>query len=185
MFLERLRCLSCSLCVGPHTAIAPLTPPPRVFAPCADEVQELELKADIEGLDALLEFLSCSFMGGTDVDAPLKLSLERLAQVRRGRGGVAAGGWGSSGAGAGRGSAGRGGDRWRTAKMLHTGTCRLSGLPAPVHAQTNPQPPFRTLWRTGLSLLGIALSTLGNCVGPHRLECNTKCPKRGNPAFPF
>jgi len=44
------------------------------------EVQELELKVDVDALDALLEFLSSSFMGGTDVDAPLKLSLERLGQ---------------------------------------------------------------------------------------------------------
>lgn len=30
----------------------------------------------------LLEFLSCSFMGGTDVDRPLELSLQRLQEVR-------------------------------------------------------------------------------------------------------
>lgn len=29
----------------------------------------------------LLDFLSCSFMGGTDVDRPLELSLQRLQQV--------------------------------------------------------------------------------------------------------
>lgn len=42
------------------------------------DVQELELKVDMDSLDSLLDFLSCSFMGGTDVDQPLKLSLERL-----------------------------------------------------------------------------------------------------------
>ncbi|GLI68508.1 hypothetical protein VaNZ11_012952 [Volvox africanus] len=45
-----------------------------------NEVQELQLSVDLDSLDSLLAFLSCSFMGGTDVDAPLKLSLERLAQ---------------------------------------------------------------------------------------------------------
>ncbi|KXZ43153.1 hypothetical protein GPECTOR_100g6 [Gonium pectorale] len=45
------------------------------------EVQELELKVDVDSLDSLLAFLSCSFSGGTDVDAPLKLSLERLAKA--------------------------------------------------------------------------------------------------------
>ncbi|KAG1654685.1 hypothetical protein FOA52_008546 [Chlamydomonas sp. UWO 241] len=43
-----------------------------------DDVQELELKVDVESLDKLLDFLSCSFMGGTDVDKPLALSLQRL-----------------------------------------------------------------------------------------------------------
>lgn len=41
-------------------------------------MQALELKVDVQGLDQLLEFLSNSFSGGTDVDAPLKLSLARL-----------------------------------------------------------------------------------------------------------
>jgi hypothetical protein len=45
-----------------------------------DEVQELELKVDANSLDKLLQFLSCSFMGGTDVDRPLKLSLDRLTK---------------------------------------------------------------------------------------------------------
>ena len=54
------------------------------------DVQELELKVDVQSLDKLLDFLSCSFMGGTDVDKPLYLSLQRLqkqewAQVRRKR----------------------------------------------------------------------------------------------------
>lgn len=44
-----------------------------------EQVQELELAVDRASLDKLLEFLSCSFMGGTDVDKPLQLSLERLA----------------------------------------------------------------------------------------------------------
>ena len=55
----------------------------------AADVQELELKVDVQSLDKLLDFLSCSFMGGTDVDKPLYLSLQRLqkqewAQVRDG-----------------------------------------------------------------------------------------------------
>jgi hypothetical protein len=42
----------------------------------------------VRSLDKLLDFLSCSFQGGTDVDKPLQLSLERLqkdewAKVRR------------------------------------------------------------------------------------------------------
>lgn len=54
----------------------------------ADQVQELELSVDMKSLDKLLEFLSCSFSGGTDVDRPLQLSLERLqkdewAQVQK------------------------------------------------------------------------------------------------------
>jgi uncharacterized protein with von Willebrand factor type A (vWA) domain len=44
----------------------------------AEQVQELELSVDLRSLDKLLDFLSCSFMGGTDVDRPLELSLERL-----------------------------------------------------------------------------------------------------------
>eukprot|EP00775_Hariotina_reticulata_P007193 gene7193-7407_t len=43
-----------------------------------EQVQELELSVDLKSLEKLLEFLSCSFMGGTDVDKPLKLSLDRL-----------------------------------------------------------------------------------------------------------
>jgi uncharacterized protein with von Willebrand factor type A (vWA) domain len=43
----------------------------------------------VRSLDKLLDFLSCSFQGGTDVDKPLQLSLERLqkdewAKVRPG-----------------------------------------------------------------------------------------------------
>jgi uncharacterized protein with von Willebrand factor type A (vWA) domain len=41
-------------------------------------VQELELSVDLPSLDKLLDFLSCSFQGGTDVDKPLQLSLKRL-----------------------------------------------------------------------------------------------------------
>jgi hypothetical protein len=43
-----------------------------------EQVQELELSVDVRSLDKLLDFLSCSFQGGTDVDKPLQLSLERL-----------------------------------------------------------------------------------------------------------
>lgn len=47
-------------------------------AAATEQVQELELSVDLRSLDKLLDFLSCSFMGGTDVDRPLQLSLERL-----------------------------------------------------------------------------------------------------------
>lgn len=64
---------------------------PTALRPAAttEQVQELELSVDLRSLDKLLDFLSCSFMGGTDVDKPLQLSLERLQkdewqQVRRG-----------------------------------------------------------------------------------------------------
>lgn len=43
------------------------------------EVKELELKVSLQSLEQLLDFLACSFSGGTDADAPLALSLERLA----------------------------------------------------------------------------------------------------------
>jgi len=44
------------------------------------QVEEIELKAEASNLNALLTFLSNSFSGGTDVDRPLALSLERLRQ---------------------------------------------------------------------------------------------------------
>ncbi len=60
-------------------------------------MQELELQVDVESLDKLLDFLSCSFMGGTDVDQPLMLSLERLKKQEweqvGARGGVHVGAW--------------------------------------------------------------------------------------------
>lgn len=46
------------------------------------QVQELELKMDTDGLPKLLEFLTCTFDGGTDVDEPLKLSLQRLTDAK-------------------------------------------------------------------------------------------------------
>ncbi len=49
--------------------------------PCAEQVQELELSVDLRSLDKLLDFLTCSFMGGTDVDRPLQLSLDRLQKA--------------------------------------------------------------------------------------------------------
>lgn len=58
-----------------HTTLTPPPPPPNP----PDEVQELDLSLTIKSLDKLLDFLSCSFNGGTDVDRPLALSLERLA----------------------------------------------------------------------------------------------------------
>ncbi|KAI3428338.1 hypothetical protein D9Q98_006718 [Chlorella vulgaris] len=42
------------------------------------DVMELELGSDAASFNNLLTFLTCSFGGGTDVDAPLALSLERL-----------------------------------------------------------------------------------------------------------
>lgn len=66
----------------PLTTSTGSTRPPLPRAPPpSDEVQELQLSVDVDSLDQLLAFLSCSFMGGTDVDAPLKLSLERLAKA--------------------------------------------------------------------------------------------------------
>jgi uncharacterized protein with von Willebrand factor type A (vWA) domain len=43
-----------------------------------EQVQELELGVDAASLARLLDFLAGSFNGGTDVDAPLQKSLERL-----------------------------------------------------------------------------------------------------------
>jgi uncharacterized protein with von Willebrand factor type A (vWA) domain len=47
-------------------------------------VQELEVGTDAPSLKRLLAFLQMSFNGGTDVNAPLALSLNRVAQVRVG-----------------------------------------------------------------------------------------------------
>ena len=44
------------------------------------DVAELELGTDDASVRRLLKFLSMSFQGGTDVDAPLALSLQRLKQ---------------------------------------------------------------------------------------------------------
>jgi uncharacterized protein with von Willebrand factor type A (vWA) domain len=44
------------------------------------DVAELELAPDTAGLTALLRFLTMSFAGGTDVDAPLALALERVGR---------------------------------------------------------------------------------------------------------
>ncbi|KAK9819714.1 hypothetical protein WJX72_001579 [[Myrmecia] bisecta] len=44
------------------------------------DVNELELKVDASSLNELLDFLSGSFGGGTDVDRPLELSLQRLGE---------------------------------------------------------------------------------------------------------
>lgn len=44
------------------------------------DVMELELGVDRESISRLLTFLTMSFSGGTDVDAPLALSLERLGR---------------------------------------------------------------------------------------------------------
>ena len=45
-----------------------------------DQVQELELSLETKNMARLLEFLSHSFSGGTDVDRPLELCLKRLDQ---------------------------------------------------------------------------------------------------------
>lgn len=42
------------------------------------QVKELELAVDARSMTNLLEFLRHSFGGGTDVDRPLELSLQRL-----------------------------------------------------------------------------------------------------------
>ena len=44
------------------------------------DVKELELKVDTASLLELLNFMRYSFGGGTDVDRPLELSLDRLEQ---------------------------------------------------------------------------------------------------------
>lgn len=44
------------------------------------DVMELELGSDAASMSKLLSFLTMSFSGGTDVDAPLALSLERLTR---------------------------------------------------------------------------------------------------------
>jgi len=44
------------------------------------DVMELELGLDSASMARLLPFLTMSFSGGTDVDAPLALSLERLSR---------------------------------------------------------------------------------------------------------
>jgi uncharacterized protein with von Willebrand factor type A (vWA) domain len=44
------------------------------------DVMELELGTDAASMSRLLSFLTMSFSGGTDVDAPLALSLERLTR---------------------------------------------------------------------------------------------------------
>jgi uncharacterized protein with von Willebrand factor type A (vWA) domain len=45
-----------------------------------ENVMELELGIDSDSITELLSFLTMSFSGGTDVDAPLALSLERLGR---------------------------------------------------------------------------------------------------------
>ena len=44
------------------------------------DVKGMELGTEPNALAKLLEFLAHSFGGGTDVDAPLDLSLKRIAQ---------------------------------------------------------------------------------------------------------
>ena len=60
-----------------HSPAPPLLFPPP---PSSEDVQELELKVDVASLERLLDFLARSFMGGTDVDKPLGLALDRLKQ---------------------------------------------------------------------------------------------------------
>lgn len=44
------------------------------------DVMQIELGTDAESMERLLKFLTMSFTGGTDVDAPLALSLERVGR---------------------------------------------------------------------------------------------------------
>ena len=44
------------------------------------QVMELELKVDSNNMGQLLKFLTGGFNGGTDVDKPLELSLQRLSE---------------------------------------------------------------------------------------------------------
>ena len=76
-------------CLPPHARhplkLAPLcclnpSPSPLLPPPSSEDVQELELKVDVASLERLLDFLARSFMGGTDVDRPLGLALDRLKQ---------------------------------------------------------------------------------------------------------
>ena len=60
-----------------HSPAPPLLFPPP---PSSEDVQDLELKVDVASLERLLDFLARSFMGGTDVDKPLGLALDRLKQ---------------------------------------------------------------------------------------------------------
>ena len=45
------------------------------------QVQELELGVDSRSMSRLLEFLQHSFSGGTDVDKPFELALQRLQKA--------------------------------------------------------------------------------------------------------
>ena len=47
-----------------------------------DEVSELELSRDAKGMEKLIGFLSMSFGGGTDVQGPLELALERCKETQ-------------------------------------------------------------------------------------------------------
>jgi len=49
-----------------------------LFRPASRQVKELELAVDARSMANLLDFLRFSFGGGTDVDRPLELSLQRL-----------------------------------------------------------------------------------------------------------
>ena len=45
------------------------------------DVAELKLDLTQQGLERLLDFLGCSFHGGTDVDAPLRRAIDRLREA--------------------------------------------------------------------------------------------------------
>lgn len=47
-----------------------------------NEVKELELEPNEQGLDRLISFLSMSFGGGTDVEGPLKMALDKCKQTQ-------------------------------------------------------------------------------------------------------
>jgi hypothetical protein len=76
--LSHFRCSFCSTALITNEAMSLPSPCLCFVLFNADQVQELELSVDLRSLDKLLDFLSCSFQGGTDVDKPLQLSLERL-----------------------------------------------------------------------------------------------------------
>lgn len=65
-----------------HVPSSLLPPPCSAAARCSGpgDVQQLKLGTDAGSLKRLLSFLTMSFNGGTDVDAPLALSLDRVGR---------------------------------------------------------------------------------------------------------
>lgn len=48
--------------------------------PCPSQVRTLELSKGTNSLGELLDFLQHSFHGGTDIDTPIRLSLNRIGE---------------------------------------------------------------------------------------------------------